>query len=105
MEKALKSYTDVTSPGPGYALGMGRAYLLVLGDRDAIAGVLREQRMALSPRRRAGVAALAVGDRLFLCATRSAWHRPARDRGRVLGVATVASPVQVLDEPLEIAAR
>lgn len=84
---------------------MNRAYLLVLGERDAIAWVLREQRMAFPARRRAETAALAIGDKLFLYATRGAWHNPTRDRGRVLGLAIVTSPVRSFDEPLEIAGR
>lgn len=84
---------------------MNRSYLLILGERDAIAWVLREQRMAFPATRRAEVAALAVRDRLFLYATRGAWHNPTRDRGRIIGVATVVSPVRGLDQPIEIAGR
>lgn len=84
---------------------MGTAYLLVLGDREAIAWVLREQRMAFPRTPRADVAALAPGDRLYLYATRGAWHNPTRDRGRVIGTARVESPVRTLDSPLEIAGR
>lgn len=84
---------------------MSRSYLLILGERDAIAWVLREERMAFPATPRAEVAALAVGDRLFLYATRGAWHNPTRDRGRVIGLATVRSAVRVLEQPVEIAGR
>ncbi len=84
---------------------MGTAYLLILGDRDAIAWVLREQRMAFPRTPRAEVAALAEGDRLYLYATRGAWRNPTRDRGRVIGTARVASSVRAFDEPLRIAGR
>lgn len=84
---------------------MSTAYLLILGDREAIAWVLREQRMAFPATPRAEVAALAAGDRLYLYSTRGAWHNPTRDRGRVIGTAQVESPVRALDEPLEIAGR
>ncbi|MFG2099874.1 hypothetical protein ACGFJ5_04665 [Micromonospora echinaurantiaca] len=84
---------------------MNRSYLLILGERDAIAWVLREERMAFPATPRAEVAALAVGDRLFLYATRGAWHNPTRDRGRIIGVATVGSAVRRLDRPIEIAGR
>lgn len=87
------------------SLTMNRSYLLILGERDAIAWVLREQRMAFPATPRAEVAALAVGDRLYLYATRGAWHNPTRDRGRIIGVATVASSVRMLDRPIEIAGR
>jgi hypothetical protein len=79
------------------------AYLVVLGECEAIAWVLREQRMAFPATRRAEVTRLASGDRLFLYATRGAWHNPTRDRGRIIGTATVDSPVSALDAPLEIA--
>jgi len=79
------------------------AYLVVLGEREAIAWVLREQRMAFPATRRAEVTRLAPGDRLFLYATRGAWHNPTRDRGRIIGTATVDCPVRALEAPLEIA--
>jgi hypothetical protein len=83
--------------------GVSDAYLVVLGERAAIAWVLREQRMAFPATRRAEVTRLAPGDRLFLYATRGAWHNPTRDRGRIIGTATVDSPVRALDRPLQIA--
>lgn len=82
---------------------MSRAYLVVLGEREAIAWVLSEQRMAFPATRRAEVAALAAGDELFLYATRGAWHNPTRDRGRVIGHAKAATAALALKEPLEIA--
>ncbi|MEV1287746.1 hypothetical protein [Micromonospora sp. NPDC049679] len=84
---------------------MSGSYLVVLGERDAIWWVLHEQRMAFPAIRRAEVARLAPGDRLFLYATRGAWHKPTRDRGRVIGTATAATAVRRLDQPIEIAER
>jgi hypothetical protein len=84
---------------------MSRAYLLVLGDRDAIAWVLRERKMAFPATPRAEVATLAVGDRLFVYSTRGAWRNPTRDRGRIIGTASVTSTVRRLDEPIEIGGR
>lgn len=84
---------------------MDTAYLLILGDREAIAWVLREQRMAFPGTPRSEVAALAPGDDLYLYSTRGAWRNPTRDRGRVIGKARVTSAVTAFDEPLEIAGR
>lgn len=84
---------------------MSGSYLVVLGERDAIWWVLYEQRMAFPAGRRAEVARLAPGDRLFLYATRKAWHNPTRHRGRVIGTATAATAVYRLDQPIEIAER
>ena len=84
---------------------MTAAYLLILGDREAIAWVLREQRMAFPRTPRQEVAALSIGDRLYMYATRGAWRNPTRDRGRVIGTARVTSPVRVFDDPVEIAGR
>lgn len=84
---------------------MSRAYLLVLADREAIAWVLREQRMAFPSTPRAEVRSLTAGDRLYLYTTRGAWRNPTRDRGRVIGVAEVLDAVRVFDEPIEIAGR
>jgi len=70
------------------------AYLLVLGERRALAWVLGSRRMAFSEQRRADAQALQVGDPLFLYATRGCFHNPGRDRGRVIGTASVAGTVR-----------
>ncbi|MFF7982001.1 hypothetical protein ACFZDK_23205 [Streptomyces sp. NPDC007901] len=44
--------------------------------------------------------ALGQGDEVFLYATRGCFRNPTRDLGRVIGRATIASPVRVLDEPV-----
>ncbi|SCE99271.1 hypothetical protein [Micromonospora mirobrigensis] len=82
-----------------------KTYLVILGHREAISWVLREQRMAFPATPRAEVAALAADDRLFLYATRGAWRNPTRDRGRIIGTAMTASAVRRLDAPIEIAGR
>jgi hypothetical protein len=84
---------------------MTETYLVVLGEREAISWVLREEAMAFPATPRAEVAALAEGDELMLYATRGAWHNPTRDRGRIIGHAVVTSPVRPLDEPLYLAGR
>lgn len=80
------------------------AYLLVLGERQAIAWVLREQRMAF-PAARDRSPALVPGDELYLYTTRGAYKNPTRDRGRVIGRAVVTGRVVPLDPPVEIAGR
>ncbi|MGI5163390.1 hypothetical protein ACQEU3_03450 [Spirillospora sp. CA-253888] len=82
-----------------------QSYLLILGERRAIAWVLSEQRMAFPRRLRPEESRLAVGDELFVYATRGAFGNPTRDRGRVIGRAVVASAVTGLDRPVEIAGR
>src|SRR6202051_2908697 len=62
-------------------------YLLVIGERDALAWVLTTQRMAVPDYRSREVSALEPGDQLFLYTTRGCFHNPTRDRGRVVGVA------------------
>lgn len=84
---------------------MTQSYLVVLGDRDAIGWVLREERMAFPSTPQAEVAALRQGDRLFLYATRGAWRNPTRDRGRIIGLARARSSVRRFDEPMEIVGR
>ncbi|WP_261808283.1 hypothetical protein [Nonomuraea sp. C10] len=81
------------------------SYLLILGEREAVAWVLRESRMAFPPRSRAEVTRLKVGDELFVLTTRGCWHNPGRDRTRVIGRATVTTPVKGYDEPVTIAGR
>ncbi|MFI5949762.1 hypothetical protein ACIA8B_19535 [Micromonospora chalcea] len=84
---------------------MPRSYLLVLGERAAIAWVLSEERMAFPSMARREVAALAQGDQLYLYATRGAWHNPTRDRGRIIAKATATSAAQALDEPIVLVER
>lgn len=81
------------------------SYLLVLGEREAIAWVLREQRMAFPSTPRPEVTRLAPGDELLIYTTRGAFHNPARDRGRIAGRTVVTTPVTALDTPVEIAGR
>jgi hypothetical protein len=91
-------------PGASYGASVtARTYLLILGEGAAIAWVLREQRMAFPATPRAEVARLGAGDQLFLYATRGAWHNPGRDRGRIIGTATVSNAVRRLDEPITVA--
>jgi hypothetical protein len=84
---------------------VSESYLLILGDRQAIAWVLREQRMAFPATSRAEVNRLAVGDELLIYTTRGAYRNPTRDRGRVIGTASVASAVEQLDAPVEFGGR
>jgi hypothetical protein len=80
--------------------------LLVLGEAAAVEWVLVEERMAFSESWRTRLAAsLGPGDDLLLYTTRSCWHNPTRDRGRIIGVAEVTSPVVTLKQPLKLANR
>jgi hypothetical protein len=81
------------------------SHLLILGDMDALAWVLRKERMAFQRRRANDVARVAVGDRLFLYTTRGCFHNPTRDRGRVIGIARVTSPVKTLTQSVVVMGR
>lgn len=72
------------------------SYLLVIGDREALGWILTAERMAFPSASRNEVASLDVGDELFLYTTRGAYKNPTRDRGRVIGTATVRTPVERL---------
>jgi hypothetical protein len=90
---------------PSYRCRVTESYLLILGDRQAIAWVLREQRMAFPPTAHAEVNRLAVGDELLIYTTRGAFRNPTRHRGRVIGCAAVTSNVERLDPPVEFGGR
>jgi hypothetical protein len=62
------------------------AHLLILGDRDALRWVLRNERMAFEAHRRKDVTRLAVGDTLFVYTMRGCFHNPTRDRAVSSGV-------------------
>ncbi|GAB4587628.1 hypothetical protein [Nocardia sp. IFM 10818] len=81
------------------------AYLLILSEREAVAWVLRESRMAFPATNRAEVNRLQTGDRLLLLTTRGCWHNPTRDRTRVIGSAEVSTRVSMYDAPVTIAGR
>lgn len=82
-----------------------RSYLLVIGDREALAWIVSSQQMAFPSYRRRSSALLRPGDNLLLYTTRGCFRNPTLDRGRVLGHATVASAVSVLDAPVEFDGR
>jgi hypothetical protein len=75
-------------------------FLLVIADREPLAWILTEQRMAFPSGRTQLASRLAEGDRLFLYATRNCFHNAVRDRGRLIGEAVVASTVMPLREPI-----
>jgi hypothetical protein len=81
------------------------AFLLVLGEREALAWVLDTEQMAFTSNRSREAAALQPGDRLLLYTTRACFHNPRRDRGRVIGEATVESEVKTLERQVELSGR
>jgi hypothetical protein len=82
-----------------------RYYLLPISDREPLAWVLSEGRTAFPSYRRREAEALEVGDKLLLYTTRGCFRNPTRDRGRVIGVASVAGPASVLAEPVRFGER
>ena len=86
----------MTTAGPTTA--EPRGHLLVIGEREALVWVLSEQRMAFPAHRAAEAGALVPGDLLLIYTTRGCFHNPTRDRGRVVGEATVVSPVEPLKQ-------
>jgi hypothetical protein len=81
------------------------SYLLVIGEREALAWILRMRQMAFPPRRWAEVERLAVGDELFVLSTRNCYHSPNRDRTLVVARALVATPVKPLEPAVQLAGR
>jgi hypothetical protein len=79
---------------------MKKDFLLVIGDHEPLAWILTTGHMAFPAGRGQLVRQLSAGDRLFLYTTRRCFHAPARDRGRVIGEATVATAVKMLSEPI-----
>jgi hypothetical protein len=73
---------------------VSRQYLLPIADREPLAWILRAQRTAFGDHRAREAAALEVGDVLLLYTTRGCFRNPTRDRGRVIGRASVVSPAR-----------
>jgi hypothetical protein len=80
-------------------------YLLVVGNREALEWVLREQRMAFPPERNRLSASLDSPDRLLLYTTRGCFNNPGRDRGRIIGAAVVMSATYALESPINFGGR
>jgi hypothetical protein len=81
------------------------SYLVVLGDRQALAWVVSSQQMAFSERRSKSALLVNPGDNLLLYTTRSCFRQQHRDRGRIVGQATVTSAVTALDAPVTFNGR
>lgn len=82
---------------------MSSAYLLVIGHRAGLSWILRSSRMAFA--KRSTAQGLAPDDRLFLYTTRGCFRNPAQNVSRVIGHATVTSPVNRLSTPVTIVDR
>ena len=80
--------------------GSRGAFLLVIGDREALGWILREQRTAFPAERQRMAWTLKPGDRLVLYTTRSCFRNPTRDRGRVVAAPVVSTSVRDLDPPV-----
>jgi hypothetical protein len=76
-------------------------FLLVISDREPLAWILTQGRMAFPAHRAPDAGGLAVNDRLFLYTTRGCFRQEHRHRGRVIGEATVRSAVSALAEPVQ----
>jgi hypothetical protein len=76
------------------------SYLLPIADREPLIWILRERRTAFPVYRRRDAERLGRGDRLLLYTTRGCFHNPTRDRGRVIGVATIKRRAKDLAEPV-----
>jgi hypothetical protein len=80
-------------------------YLLPIADRDPLIWILRERNTAFATHRRREAARLDRGDRLLLYTTRGCFRNPTRDRGRVIGIATVKGRPRELVEPVRFGSR
>ncbi|MHA7960245.1 hypothetical protein ACX9I7_21060 [Streptomyces sp. L500] len=78
-------------------------HLIIIGDREPLAWVLENQRMAFPAGRTTGLPK--KGDEIFLYTTRGCFRNPGRDRGRIMGLATVTSDVATLPVPVSFGDR
>lgn len=81
-------------------------HLAVIGDREALIWVLENQRVAFPrPRYHHIFPTLQPGDVLYLYTTRGCYKNPTRDRGLIIGSATVTEPMGTSEEPLHVRER
>ena len=81
------------------------SYLLPIADREPLTWIVTEQRTAFPLGRAREAERLERGDRLFLYSTRGCFRNPTRDRGRVIGIATVIARASELEEPVRFGDR
>jgi hypothetical protein len=84
-----------------YCRPVARDFLLIIGDREPLAWILTDGMMAFPAHRSKDAGQVEQDDRLFLYTTRGCFHSPGRDRGRIVGEATVTSAVAKLNKPVE----
>lgn len=82
-----------------------KTYLLPISSEDPLIWVVSEQRTALPARRAKEADRLAEGDRVFLYSTRGCFGNPTRDRGRIIGLATVRERASLLNDPIRFGER
>lgn len=81
-------------------------HLAIIADRQALGWVLQEQRLAFpEPRYRHIFPALAAADQLYLYTTRGCYRNPGRDRGLVIGTATVMGDLERPSNPRVVRGR
>ncbi|MFG2952354.1 hypothetical protein ACGF5O_01320 [Streptomyces sp. NPDC048291] len=80
-------------------------HLLIISDREPLAWVLENQRMAFPAGRTRASLSLDKGDEVLLYTTRGCFGNPTRDLGRIIGLATLTSEVSTLDEPVTFGER
>ena len=81
------------------------SYILPIADREPLTWIVTEQRTAFPEGRAREALRLERGDRLFLYSTRGCFRNPTRDRGRVIGIATVTARASELEEPIRFGDR
>lgn len=82
-----------------------KTFLLPIADREPLAWILAEQRTAFPPWRAREAEEIGPGDRLLLYTTRGCFHNPTRDRGRIIGLATVTASSSKLRNPVRFGDR
>ena len=109
-KRLTRHRSSVSTIAPSYGqLNYGQPvpsdFLLIIGDREPLAWILTEQRMAFPSHRSRDAGQLAKGDRLFLYTTRGCFHSPGRGRGRIIGEAAATSEIATLKEPVRFGER
>ena len=105
MPSAFRNVASFATTSRRDKAGPVADYLLPIADKEPLTWIVTSQQTAFAANSIRLASRLQPGDRLLLYATRGCFRNPTRDRGRVIGVASVRGPVERLKRSIRFGER